>query len=85
MVVGYDVTHPAPGSNKNAPSIAAMVASIDKELAQWPADVYKNTARQEMVDALGSMCKSRLELWRKENGSLPENILIYRDGVSEGQ
>lgn len=34
MVVGYDVTHPAPGSNKEAPSIAAMVASIDKELAQ---------------------------------------------------
>ena len=85
MVVGYDVTHPAPGSNKNAPSIAAMVASIDKELAQWPAGIYKNTARQEMVDALGSMFKSRLELWRKENGSLPENILIYRDGVSEGQ
>lgn len=85
MVVGYDVTHPAPGSNKNAPSIAAMVASIEKELAQWPADIYENTAGQEMVDALGSMFKSRLELWRKENGSLPENILIYRDGVSEGQ
>lgn len=85
MVVGYDVTHPAPGSNKQAPSIAAMVASIDKELAQWPADIYKNTAKQEMVDSLGPMFKSRLELWERENGSLPENILIYRDGVSEGQ
>ena len=85
MVVGYDVTHPAPGSNKEAPSIAAMVASIDKELAQWPADIYKNTAKHEMVDALGSMFKSRLEIWRKEHDSLPENILIYRDGVSEGQ
>lgn len=62
-----------------------MLDSIDKELAQWPADIYKNTARQEMVDALGSMFKSRLELWRKKNRSLPENILIYRDGVSEGQ
>ena len=84
-VVGYDVTHPAPGSNKDAPSIAAMVASIDKDLAWWPADIYKNTAIQEMVDSLGSMFKPPLELWRKENGSLPDNILIYRDGISEGQ
>jgi hypothetical protein len=32
------------------------------------------------------MLKSRLRLWASKNkGSLPENILIYRDGVSEGQ
>lgn len=32
------------------------------------------------------MLKSRLDLWKSENfGDLPQNILIYRDGVSEGQ
>lgn len=32
------------------------------------------------------MVIGRLELWQKRNkGQLPQNILIYRDGVSEGQ
>lgn len=87
MVVGIDVTHPSPGSAKGAPSTAAIVASTDKFLSQWPADLsIQKVARQEMVDALVRMMKSRLALWRKANkGVLPENILVYRDGVGESQ
>lgn len=86
MVVGIDVTHPSPGSSKSAPSVAGIVASIDQWLAQWPADLQIQTARQEMVSGLDNMLKSRLRLWAKNNkGTYPENILIYRDGVSEGQ
>jgi hypothetical protein len=87
MVVGIDVTHPSPGSASNAPSVSAMVASIDKRLGQWPATLRVQKGRQESVDALGEMLKSRLALWksRGRHAALPENILIYRDGVSEGQ
>lgn len=39
-----------------------------------------------MVDLLGPMLTTRLELWKSKHGkALPENILIYRDGVSESQ
>ena len=86
MVVGIDVTHPSPGSASNAPSVAGIVASIDQWLAQWPADLQIQTARQEMVAGLDRIFKSRLRLWGKNNkGTYPENLLIYRDGVSEGQ
>jgi eukaryotic translation initiation factor 2C len=86
MVVGIDVTHPSPGSSSKAPSIAAIVASIDQRLGQWPADLRIQTAKQEMVSGLESMLESRLRLWQKNNqGQLPEKIIIYRDGVSEGQ
>jgi hypothetical protein len=90
MVVGIDVTHPSPGSATNAPSIAAMVASVDRWLGQWPAILrIQDTARQEMVSDLINMLKSRLRLWQDpchgKHVSLPENILVYRDGVSEGQ
>ena len=86
MVVGIDVTHPSPGSAKNAPSVAGIVASIDQWLGQWPADLRIQTARQEMVAGLDDMLKSRLRLWAKNNrGAYPDNLLIYRDGVSEGQ
>ncbi|KAL1837895.1 hypothetical protein VTJ49DRAFT_3281 [Mycothermus thermophilus] len=87
MVVGVDVTHPSPGSAANAPSIAGMVASVDKLLGQWPAVLrVQRRARNEMVSDLGDMLKTRLALWKNHHkGALPENILIYRDGVSEGQ
>ncbi|OAL73236.1 hypothetical protein A7D00_3011 [Trichophyton violaceum] len=86
MVVGIDVTHPAPESSETAPSVAGMVASIDKTLGQWPAILrLQREAKQEMVDDLTDMLKSRLRLWHKKNGVYPENILVYRDGVSEGQ
>ncbi|KAF4496077.1 Stem cell self-renewal Piwi [Fusarium agapanthi] len=87
MVVGIDVTHPSPGSSSNAPSVSAMVSSIDKFLGQWPTTLRIQRARQENVDDLTEMLKSRLGLWKTKgkHAALPENILIYRDGVSEGQ
>ncbi|KAH6988693.1 putative RNA interference and gene silencing protein [Ilyonectria destructans] len=88
MVVGIDVTHPSPGSSSRAPSIAGMVASVDRWLGQWPAVLRVQAgARQEMVTDLSDMLKSRLQLWKTKGNhqSLPENILVYRDGVSEGQ
>jgi eukaryotic translation initiation factor 2C len=85
MVVGIDVTHPSPGSSSNAPSVAGIVASVDASLAQWPAALKIQTARQEMVSDLDGLFKSRLRLWKDRNGAYPLNVLVYRDGVSEGQ
>ncbi|KAI1114275.1 ribonuclease H-like domain-containing protein [Nemania sp. NC0429] len=96
MVVGIDVTHPSPGSSDAAPSVSAMVASVNETLNQWPGTLkIQSERRQEMVSDLKDMLTSRLELWRKPGKSLqgnslqgkplPENILVYRDGVSEGQ
>ncbi|KAG9192783.1 hypothetical protein G6011_11517 [Alternaria panax] len=93
MVVGIDVTHPSPGSASNAPSVSAMVASVDRFLGQWPATLRIQRGRQENVDDLAEMLKSRLNLWKTKGKDhhgrphllFPENILIYRDGVSEGQ
>ncbi|MCJ1386039.1 hypothetical protein MMC17_009164 [Xylographa soralifera] len=85
MVVGIDVTHPSPGSASNAPSIASMVASTDGQLGQWPAVLRIQAARQEQVSDLDDLLVSRLKLWHVKNHKYPDNILVYRDGVSEGQ
>jgi eukaryotic translation initiation factor 2C len=52
MVVDLDVTQPSPGSSGKAPSVAGIVASIDKHLAQWPADIRVQAGRKEMVSDL---------------------------------
>lgn len=86
MIVGIDVTHPSPGSAGTAPSVAGMVASVDAQLGQWPADLrIQSKARQESVSKLDVMLKTRLDLWLKKNKRLPRNILVYRDGVSDTQ
>lgn len=86
MLVGIDVTHPSPGSARTAPSVAGIVASIDGELAQWPAEIRIQSAREEMVADLDTLLRSRLRLWARFNRkNLPKNIIVYRDGVSEGQ
>lgn len=49
MVVGIDVTHPSPGSSEHAPSVAGMVANIDRRMGQWPAVLtIQSKARSEM-------------------------------------
>ncbi|KAI1100596.1 Piwi-domain-containing protein [Jackrogersella minutella] len=89
MVVGYDVTHPTnvSGSTKGLPSLVGMVSSVDQDLAQWPAASWSQAGKLEMLDAnLEAQFAGRLTLWRSRNkGQLPQNIIIYRDGVSEGQ
>ncbi|KAL5336701.1 ribonuclease H-like domain-containing protein [Aspergillus crustosus] len=87
MLVGIDVTHPSPGSADGAPSVAGMVASINSSLGQWPAEIrIQSKSRNEMVEDLDSMLKSHLRRWAAANkNQFPENIIVYRDGVSEGQ
>ncbi|TRX95539.1 hypothetical protein FHL15_003497 [Xylaria flabelliformis] len=88
MIVGYDVTHPTnlSGNSKGVPSLAGMVASVDIDLGQWPGTGWAQGARQEMLDkTLEDRFVQRLQLFQKHSRRLPENIIIFRDGVSEGQ
>lgn len=60
MVVGIDIIHLSPGSGKA--SIAFMVASIDKDLAQWPGDLRMQVREgQEMLDNINDMLAPRLD------------------------
>ncbi|TKA72743.1 hypothetical protein B0A55_09952 [Friedmanniomyces simplex] len=85
-----EITHLGPPSTLFLPLdqdfVAAIVASVDSTLAQWPTELRIQGARQEMVSALEEMFKGRLRFWQTRiSGSLPHNIIVYRDGVGEGQ
>ncbi|TKA73584.1 hypothetical protein B0A55_11785 [Friedmanniomyces simplex] len=85
MFVGLDVTHPSPGSTSSAPSVASIVSSIDRTLGQWPAAIRVQEARKEMITDLTELFQGQLRLWQSKSRSLPANLILYRDGVSEGQ
>jgi eukaryotic translation initiation factor 2C len=48
MLVGIDVTHPGPGTVLGTPSIAAVVASIDDDYAQYPASMEIQESKKEV-------------------------------------
>ncbi|KAF2502246.1 Piwi-domain-containing protein [Lophium mytilinum] len=87
LVLGADVTHPTGGSVNGTPSIAAVVGSVDENGGRMLGSMrLQLEARNEMIDEMESMVKDRLHAWKEANeGKWPQNVLYYRDGVSESQ
>ncbi|KAH8101753.1 argonaute-like protein [Cristinia sonorae] len=85
MLVGMDVTHPGFGTVSGTPSIAAVVASTDGNFGQFPASMRIQESKKEMITDLKDMMVERLEAFKAKSGTLPTRIIVYRDGVSEGQ
>lgn len=85
MLVGMDVTHPGPGTIKGTPSIAAVVASVDQHFGQFPASLRLQESKKEMITHLAAMMAERIATFKARSGVLPQRIIVYRDGVSEGQ
>ncbi|KAL5522335.1 hypothetical protein ACEPAF_2192 [Sanghuangporus sanghuang] len=85
MLVGMDVTHPAVGCVKGTPSIAAVVASCDGNFMHYPASLRLQEHRKEMITDVKEMMIERLNEYFKRMKSYPERIIVFRDGVSEGQ
>ncbi|KAJ1020439.1 hypothetical protein NDA13_005757 [Ustilago tritici] len=89
MLVGADVTHPGPDSDK--PSIAGSVATIDGGAKRYSSELRKQTnprggAAQEVMLHSKGMMLGHLKKWQAANqGRLPDSIVFFRDGVSEGQ
>ncbi|XP_078662873.1 protein argonaute-2-like isoform X3 [Branchiostoma floridae x Branchiostoma belcheri] len=84
IFLGADVTHPPAGDEKK-PSIAAVVGSMDAHPSRYAATVRIQTHRQEIIADLASMVRELLIQFYKSTRFKPTRIIMYRDGVSEGQ
>ncbi|XP_071483412.1 piwi-like protein 1 [Diadema antillarum] len=82
MVIGIDVYHdPARGKK----SIGAFVASMNRDLTRWYSRVCLQTASQELIDGLKLCFAAAIKKYHDINHCLPEKIVIFRDGVGDGQ
>lgn len=85
MFLGADVNHPGSWTTAS-PSIAAVVGSMN-----WPAAnryatrVRPQDRRSEKILHFGDMCLELFETYVRLNKVKPEKIIVFRDGVSEGQ
>ena len=88
MVMGADVSHPAPESRGSKPSIATIVGSVEPKAANYQVEVRVQDGAQneEVIHDMKNVTKNLLMKFHDENkGRKPEKIVMYRDGVSEGQ
>ncbi|KAL1236714.1 hypothetical protein TPS_09236 [Trichinella pseudospiralis] len=84
LVIGVDVVHPS-AVEKHLPSIAAVVGNVDINVTKFHASVQILAARQELVIGIEKQFRERLVEYNVVNKSFPKNIIVFRDGVSEGQ
>lgn len=84
MILGIDATHPPPGSHSL--SIASVVASVNRTCTLYRATTAILPNRAETVEKLGNITYDYIRLFQMYNNrALPQKIIAYRDGVSEGQ
>ncbi|XP_008216870.1 piwi-like protein Siwi isoform X2 [Nasonia vitripennis] len=82
MVVGFDVCHDTNSKDKD---FGAMVASLDPHFGRYFSAVSSHTSGEELSNDLSvNLCKA-LAQFKHYNNALPKRIVIYRDGVGEGQ
>uniref|UniRef100_A0A8C4YRR2 Piwi-like protein 1 n=1 Tax=Gopherus evgoodei TaxID=1825980 RepID=A0A8C4YRR2_9SAUR len=80
MIVGIDCYHDTTAGRR---SIAGFVASLNQGMTRWfsPLCLSKIAARN-LVDGL-KVCLARS--WFSCNNHMPSRIIVYRDGVGDGQ
>ncbi|CEQ42290.1 SPOSA6832_04106, partial [Sporobolomyces salmonicolor] len=91
MMLGADVTHPtgfgAPRAGEDVPpSIAAVVATTDGSGNLYASQVREQVGRKEFITELKEMTVIHAKEWIKQmKGQRPTQVIVWRDGVSEGQ
>ncbi|XP_070167826.1 piwi-like protein Siwi [Polyergus mexicanus] len=82
MTIGFDICH---DSNTKGRDFLAMVATVDQTLTRYYSSITLYHSSEELVEELcTSVCKA-VQAYRVLNKALPRYLVIYRDGVSDGQ
>ncbi|KAI1284890.1 Piwi-like protein 1 [Halotydeus destructor] len=82
MVVGYDTHHD--GTRRGA-SVGGFVCSLNPSLSRFYSRVAYHTNHEEMSNNFAQNFAEGLKRYHEVNGKLPLRIVVYRDGVSDGQ
>ncbi|XP_042881304.1 protein argonaute-2-like [Penaeus japonicus] len=85
MVMGVDVNHPSVGDVRT-PSMAAVVASLDRFASKYAVEVRPQKHRNEIIQDFKAMTKNLLKsFYIAINKFKPQSIFVYRDGITDKQ
>ncbi|KAG2251360.1 hypothetical protein Bca52824_081496 [Brassica carinata] len=85
MFIGADVNHPA-ARDQTSPSIVAVVGTLNwPEANRYAARVIAQPRRKEEIEGFGDTCLELVKAHFQATKKRPNKIVIFRDGVSDGQ
>lgn len=82
MICGVDTHHDA---SRTGSSVAAFVASMDDTYTKWYSRAVIQNKHEELLNGLTQCMRYALKEYKKTNKDYPERIIIFRDGVGDGQ
>ncbi|XP_035236171.1 piwi-like protein 2 [Anguilla anguilla] len=82
MVIGVDVHHDTSKKNR---SVMGFVASLNSSLTRWYSRVAFQMPNEEIINGFRVCLLAALQKYYELNHTFPEKIVVYRDGVSDGQ
>ncbi|KAJ0067569.1 hypothetical protein NL108_008577, partial [Boleophthalmus pectinirostris] len=82
MIVGIDCYHDTTAGKR---SIGALVASLNQSMSRWYSNCVLQHRGQEIMNGLKKCLGGALKEYLKFNQCLPSRIIVYRDGVGDGQ
>ncbi|XP_031622397.1 protein argonaute-3-like [Contarinia nasturtii] len=81
MIIGIDTHH-----DKKSGSVSAFVASTNDTYTNWYSKAVVQSKNEELVHGLVVSLQHALQYYKKvNNNQLPRKIIIFRDGVGDGQ
>ncbi|KAL1781902.1 piwi 4 [Sigmodon hispidus] len=82
MVVGVDICRDA--LNKDV-VVVGFVASINSRITRWYSRCVLQRSGADVADCLKVCMTGALNKWYQRNHGLPSRVIVYRDGVGNGQ
>lgn len=84
MIVGIDTYHGST-DGKTGTAVGGLVASINSSFTRYFSKPNLQGKKEELVSGITSCLVEALQVYKDHNNStLPERIIIYRDGVGDG-
>jgi len=82
MVIGIDVFHdPTRALN----SVVGCVGSMNATMSAWSNACKFQRSGQELIDVLKMCIGTLVNQYKKHNECYPSQVIVYRDGVGDGQ
>merc|ERR1712141_181567 len=82
MVIGYDTWHDA---SQKGLSIGAVVATTNPALTRFHSSCTMHRNNEENLSQIKACIYKALQEYKKVNQKFPGRIIVYRDGVGDGQ
>ncbi|XP_063112284.1 piwi-like protein 4 isoform X2 [Cavia porcellus] len=81
MVVGIDTCK----DTFSKQVVVGFVASVNPRITRWFSRCILQKAATDLADCLKVFMTGALKEWYKHNHDLPARIIVYRDGIGDGQ